>query len=38
MAPLILEPPASRSEKTIGTSTTRKPFLNARYVVSIWKA
>jgi hypothetical protein len=38
MARLIFEPPASRSEKTIGTSTTLKPALRARYVVSIWKA
>ena len=34
----IFEPPASRSTKVIGISTTRKPARSARYVVSIWNA
>src|SRR5206468_3854938 len=38
IAPLILEPPASRSTNLIGTSTARKPARRARYVVSIWNA
>ena len=34
---VIFDPPTSRSEKAIGTSSTRNPARSARYVVSTWK-
>ena len=37
IARLIFDWPAVLSTKRIGTSTTRKPLRNVRYVVSIWK-